>query len=51
MPKTSDLGCLCESDDALSAVFTNAGHQETHSGFVPVLLRHVLKCLGDFCFL
>ena len=50
MPK-SDLGFLRKSDDALSAVFTNAGHQETHSGLVLVLLQHVLKCLSDFCFL
>lgn len=51
MPKPSDLGCLHKSDDESSSLFTNAAHQETHGGLVPALLQHVLKCLGDFCFL
>jgi len=51
MPKSSDLGFLHKSDDASSAVFTNAGHHETHGGLVPVLLQGALKCLGDSCFL
>lgn len=49
--KTSDVGFLHISDDALSAALTKAGHQETHTRNVLVFLQPILKYLVDFCFL